>query len=749
MSKIIKFAEAEVAQPTDFDRIGEYGRDGDAALAGAALGYPHHWSAFTVSQDSAVEIRINPGNLFVGDVLYAADVAIPLNLQVHLPLVLGDRRWIALLLRGAAETVSEQRMIEVDAETGDTVSQAVPKVERRHVEIVIQQALASPTPLKPVIAAHECCLAYVELAPTGIVAVEMDNASRIKGLYEVEGRLARIEADVDATIRRTTTLETDVANIAARLGDIPHPDIMRQIKRDLAILRRDAAVPEDAVAYWFEPALLPDEWDTAHAAWLARVHEGLRFGWAAERDAQLALLDPASPAIRLAGTLLMPDWEEVTRIEVEGDGGSVNVSQLVHTVSTAVERQIARTSIEYGKTVTRCDNIAWWLRDKVPGALFTRKGETFEVTRVRGKIPGFRFVTYAKVIKREWLETYWDEVSDEVGVNGSTYAQTWLNAQPMILTSVDLDFVRVGSTGDVHLMICECTESGAPDLTKVIANTSLAPAQITTGWSRFAFRPSLLDSGARYAFVLVTTGNHALATVSGNKFAQGTMFLFTDGAFAMGEATRDFAMRINAARFAATRTAVEMQPLTLENGMTEIRILTAGWAPGGTSLTWEVQPSGATSWTPIAVDEGDADPLPGLPALVRLRAVFAGTTDLMPAIVMDASARGETFRPRSTMAAVAKAHNFGIATSNVQLETVVDAYDVAKHTAANRLMVGADVLTPAATSISVDPDNPDKRRLLSTFTLAAPASSARARVEMSTTDISDLPFVESVAMYAL
>ncbi|MFG1206999.1 hypothetical protein [Xanthobacter flavus] len=749
MTKIVRWSEAEIAEPADYDRVGAFAREGDEALAGAALGYPHHWSGFTISHDSAVELTINRGNLFVGTVEYAADDPIFLNLQIHLPLVTGDRRWIALLLRGASEVVSEQRMIETDAETHDTVSQAVPKVDRRFVEIVVQQGLPSPTPLKPTVAADQCCLAFVELATTGIVGVEMDNASRVKGLYEVEGRLAQIEGDVANTIRRTTTLETDVANIAARLGDIPRPEIMRQIKRDLAILRRNSSVPDDAVAYWFDPCLTADEWDTTHGSWLARVHEGMRFGWAAERDAQLALLDPASTAIRLSGSLLMPAWTEAMRIEVEGDGGSVNISQLAHTVTTAIQRQIARTSIEYGKTVKFTDMLAWWHRDKVVGETFTRRGEEWGVVAVKGDVPGFRILTIGKVIRHEWLETYWDYETENVGLNGSTYAQTWLNSQPLILTSIELDFVRVGSTGDVHLLVCECSESGAPDPAKVIVTATLSPGDISTGWTKFSLRPSLLESGKRYAWMTVTTGNHALATATGNKFAQGTMFLMTDGAFMQGDQRTDFAMRINAARFGATRAVVEMQPLTLGDGMTDIRILTAGWTPGGTSLTWEVQPSGATAWTPVVGDEGETDPLPGLPALVRLRAVFAGTTDLMPAVVLDVSARGETYRPRNQLVGIGKVHDFGLSTSTVQMETVVDDFDAAKHTAVNRLMVGATVVTPASTSTLIDADRPERRTLLSTFNLGAPASAVRPRVEGDTTEITDLPFVESVALYAL
>lgn len=753
MTKVVRFTEAEIAEPADFEAVGLNAREGDEFIAGGAVDYPHHWADFSISQTSAVELRINRGRLFVGALIYAADDLIDLNLQVHLPLVTGDRRFVALLLRGASETVTGQRLVETDAETEETVAQLVPKTERRFVEVVIQQGLPSPTPLKPQVAADQCCLAFVELSPTGIVAVESDNTSRLKSLYEVEGRLTLVEGDVADIRRRTTTLETDVANIAARLGDIPNPIIMRQIKRDVAQLRREAALPDEARAYWYDPGLVRDEWDPQHSAWLARVRAGVRYTFAQERDAQLALLDPASAAIRLSGTLLLPAWQEVTRTAVEADGGSINISQTVHTVTTAIRREIARRVTEYGETVTHCENESEWsmLHDRSVGETFTRNGETFEVVAVTANANWAGHVVYAvrKIIIRTVTDVYWDYVTEEFGVNGSIYGQTWLNAQPMISTSVDLYFTRVGSAGDVHLFLCECDEGGAPRIDRVIVKSTLLVADLATGWVKFDFRPSLLESGKRYAWFTVTTGNHALGTVTGNKFAQGSSFQVTDGAWAQGSPTVDFAFRLNAAHFSGTRTIVEMDPLTLENGMTELRLLHGGWAPGGTELVWEIQPSGATEWQPLTTAAENTSALAGLPALTRLRAVFVGTTDLQPALVMDATARGMTFRPRGDMVAVGAVHDFGLTTSSVQLEAVVDAFDPAKHTFANRLMVGTTVLTPSATSVSVDAVNPKRRTFLSTFALGAPESAVRPRFESTSTEVTDVPFIQNVAMYAL
>lgn len=750
----ILFSEAEAAEPTDFDAIGANARAGQDAIVGGAIDYAHHWADVGVSTATAIALSLSAGSLFAEAVVYTNPTSTAVDLQAHLPLVTGDRRWVALLLRGVEATVTALRMVETDADTGATVQMAVPKTEVRRWEVTIQQGLSSPTPVKPTVAATECCLCFVELATTGIVAVEMHQTDRVIPLSEVEGRVTVLEGDMSSAVKRVASIETDIANIAVRLKSIPNPIVVRQMQRDLAQVRRLIAMPAEARAYWYDNALLKDEWDTGHASWLARIREGVRFPWAAERDMQLALLDASSSAIRATGALVLPAWEEVVRLEVVGDGGSKNISQLTHTVTTAVEKKLSRTITEYGSTTTRCENQDGWgfLGGLSVGEMFTLAGETWVNEAVVNNVGiwGHQIHQISKVTVRTVEETYWDYVTEEVGVNGSVYGETWLCSQPMVLTSIDLFFTRVGSAGDVHLFVCECDTSGRPQIDKVIARNTLSSASLAVGEVNFALPPTLLESGQRYAWFTVTTGNHALETVSGNKYGQGSLFWMTDGAWAQGDNETDFAMRLNAARFAATRTVVEFSPATLENGMTDIRFIHAGWAPGGTALTWEIYPSDADDWRPVTLDAAatDAAWLNGLPALTRIRAVFVGTTDLQPAILLDATARVLTFRPRGDMRAVSVDHDFGVSTTTILLDTVVDQWDDAKHTFAPRLMIGAAVVTPAAVVVTPDLVNPKKRTISATFTVAA-TTSARARVEMTTTEVTDLPFVDNIAMYAL
>lgn len=781
MTKRKLFTFAENAEENDFDDMGLYAREGDDNIVGGAIDYPHHWADFTVSLPSSVEARVNPGRFFSAEKVYDADEPIDINVQSDLPITSGDKRYIALLVRGATVTENAERLVEVDAETEETVLMPLPKTEKRIVEIVVQRGNVSPTPTKPAIATDACCLAYLLLSQTGIVSAELNEPHRVKTLYELSSRVDTIQTDVERTEQRTDSLETDISNVANQLRQVPRPEIIRQLQRDTGNLRRLLFLPDEARSYWYDAGLVLDDWDTAHASWLARVNEGVRFQYAAERDSQLALYDPDNEAISLyGGSLLMPAYTEVTRLAIEGNDGAKNISQIVHTVTTAVRREIARTAVRYGATVAVCENQAEWSQVGAAaraGSTLSVAGETFAVVglvtdpnsgvdldnihtwnpeaTVEGVVAwnadpqsaGHKAYAVQQLQYDSWTEVYWDYVTESFGVNGSTYAQSFLVAKPMVATSIELFFTRVGTaSGDVHLMLMECNATGAPDFKRVISKTMVPQASLQLGWTKFAFRPSLLEAGKRYAWATVTTGNHALAFVSGNKFAQGTLFWSTDGEWAQGSPEEDFAFRLNGAQFTAPRTVVEFDPLTLAGGMTELRLVWEGWEPAGTAIVWEIKPSGADSWQRLV--PMSANPLTGLPALTRLRATFLGTTDLQPAIQMNSKARGMTYRHRTDMVAISKNFAFGFSTTDVQVDVQVDNYSSVHHTCVPKLVVGSTVYTAGVITTTQDPNKLSRTRILATFTIPS-SSGCRVRVDMTTDSNTFVPFIQNIARYAI
>src|SRR5690606_5212035 len=150
--------------------------------------------------------------------------------------------------------------------------------------------------------------------------------------------------------------------------------------------------------------------------------------------------------------------------------------------------------------------------------------------------------------------------------------------------------------------------------------------------------------------------------------------------------------------------------------------------PGGTAMEWEIKPSGAATWSTLEEHPDiDTHPLVGLPALVELRLVMVGTPDLAPMIVLDSTLRGRMGRHRGDMVAVSQEFQFGVSSSTVVTQFTLDAFNPEEHTFTPAIIVDGNTISPDATEIWIDPDDPVRRRFTSFYELAAPATGARMR----------------------
>lgn len=758
MTQRVKFNDAEIVEAVDLTAIGESSMAAADQVIRDAIGYPAHWAAFTVSQQSAQIVRISPGRYWTDAKVFEASAQTDLNLQIHIPVAASDQRWVALILRGSEVEETAQRFLETsnDVETSEPVESTVPKRLKRMVSFTVQQGAASPAPaLRPSIADSDAVIAWVLLASTGISLIEPGEAARVKTLWEVEGRLAAVEIDLASLFERTRSIETDIVNIAARLRDIPRPALMRQIQRNLGQLNREVKIPDEARAHVFDPGLTYDLWDTAHVGWLARIKEGIRFPYQSQSVAQLTLATPDDPAVMIRANRMMPAFDEIVRISNEGRDASLNISQLVHTVVTATQHTVARTRQSWATSQLVCTNSDYWanvLAGVQIGQTFTLDGETFLLEGSNGVVHPSgedKFRHIRRSIVEQWSETYWTYESEDVGLNGSIYAQSFLCAQPLIATSIELDFERVGATGDVTLLLVECAASGAPSFDQVIARVTKPRADLVIGWNRFVIDYTLLSAGKRYAIVTVTTGNHSIWQTGANKFAGGTRFACSDGVFAQGDLTADFAFRVNGARFRQPRAVIAFDPVTLAGGITDIETVMKSWAPGGTALEWEFKPTGQPDWFTIEDDyPGGGHPLSGLPALVELRLVMLGTADLAPMVVVDNKLKCRVGRNRGDMRAVSDPIAFGLSTTQIVTQYLVDAFDPGLHVFTPKIIVGTTTYTATATTVTVDPDVAGRRFIESTFTVPS-ATSARMAPEMTTSNAVTVPFINNAAIIAI
>lgn len=750
----ISFSDAEIADHGDFDAIGLQAEKATDRVWGDAIGYPAHWAAFTVTRKSAQEITVSAGRYAAGEIVYEHEAPKNVNLQLHIPAAASDQRWVAILLRGEEVVETANRPFETsdDPETSVVVQRTAPKTIKRIVTLIVQGGEANPVPVKPVVASTDACIAFVLLTSSGIETIEPGNSDRVKTLYEVEGRVTAIEIDLDALFLRTQTIETQITNIVGRLGDIPRPEIVRQMQRDLGAARLQIDLPDNARAYRFDPGLTYDQWDNTHVDWLARIEEGVRFGFAARTEARLEVQAEDDPAIAFRGRRMVPAFDEVIRIANTSLDSTLLISQLVHTQTVAVLKEVSRTRIIYGPTQRVCENNAHWaaLRGGARVGMTFRVGdEEFQVVEEYGGKAGHLTFGIQQIRHEIYSESYWEYVTEEVGLNGSIYGQTFLVAQPMQVTSLDLSFAKVGDGGDVHVLIAETSPAGTPLFDAVLARGTLTHADMVVGWNNIELPITLLESGKRYAFVTVTTGAHAVHVSGANKYTGGSQFLTTDGAFAQGSTETDICFRLKAARFRSPRTVVPMHALTLQDGMTEIDFLFAGWTPAGCQLAFEIRPAGTPTWTELQDGNPAENPLVGLPASVELRMVMMGTVDLQPMIQLDSKAVSRVSRNRNTLVGVSKEFEFGISTTAIVTQFTMDGFDTERHTFEPAIMVGATKVLPTTTQVTVDPNEPLRRTFVSTYSLGAATTKARLRPKATTENVVSVPFVQDVFIAAL
>jgi len=430
-----------------------------------------------------------------------------------------------------------------------------------------------------------------------------------------------------------------------------------------------------------------------------------------------------------------------------------------------------RTRIRWGTPFYVCANGLWWNApsgvdwqtslatefdgnwthqgDRTPNTnlifdpianIYRRGAETFQLLDVQGD-PTHTILRLVQFWVDEIPEAYyWRSVVTIEGTNGSVISQTFLNSQGGWLVSVDLFFTRKGAAGDVVVSICEVV-NGAPAFERVIARTTIPVASLAIypTATKATFLPTYLGKGKRYAIVLQTSGNHFVALVNNNKFAQGSLFYSTDGAWTMGDLQKDLTFRLNFAKFAATRVAVPLLGVELTGGIAGIDINYDSIKPPGSGITFEVQVAGV--WVPMGYYA--ANPLVALPPLLPFRAVFSGTTDEMPGMGVAANSRILTFRPRSDFRHISTARIMPTPVSTVYLDFRLGAWrGPPYHVFTPRLLTGAGYATVRTPSLIEDSEAPEDPTVLirrCTFNLAAlggaPISGYKVRMEGTTDNV--------------
>ncbi len=727
MEKQVLYRDRQELQAADLNNTQSWADEAQRHLVSDAITPERQFVGLTVTARSATEIEVAPGRLYDGPSgkVYAIESAQVHSVFAMLPLQ--DQKWLAVSAFGQEEDTDIQpRDFLIDLQTREVEPEAVAMKRRRVAVVHIAQGLESPTPERPEPPTGYTLLAHVRLSATGVQEVVLATSRKLPNLFAVDQRLRAAEGWITSAEPRIAHIMSDIAGLASDLSTRASLEHVAQLGIDMAKLKERMEIPDDYVFYGADHYLDARESDTAHPAYSAEAFEGIRPPVVASQTGALALLNPMDPESRVsAAGLLLPAFDEITRLRMETRAGEITINQYQYQTFTIVQRTISRERVRYGETLTYCTNSNFWrsgVYDPVTGIL-RRGNETWQVVpEDRAAALGHAFVRVTRVWIDRWEEPYWDVVTDTHTVQGSVLAQTVLMAQTGWLTSLEVFVTSADPSGGLTVLVTEAA-LGQPDVTKVLARATLAPGAVTAGWLKILLPdPLLVEAGKRYAIVLASGAAHRVGFTNGTEYTQGLLMYAQDGAYFTAAAERDLMLRLNFARFSSPRAVVQMQPLQLAGGIQELDMLYDSAVPAGCSLVWEYQTGGL--WRPVTVNN---PPQFGGAALVPLRAVFIGTSDLMPAI-RPGTAQVTVRRRGTAFTHVSTPRTLATASSNIRVRLLLEDFDPsANHTVSCQLIIGANTINPSNTRDEIVDGRSRWREFR--FSPGTPATSYRIRID--------------------
>ena len=794
MERKVKFNEWQKVTLEDFENLGQFPRDSFDHTT-KDLGPGWGYSGFSCAITTNAIVTVGAGRLYDGDgkVYFNEDAAgTALNLLANFPTV--TFKWVAIVVSGQEiATDTEPRTFIVDTVDRTTEAQSVSTESRRHANIQTVVGIEGPDPTKPSVPSNVITIAWVRLDPSGVVLVEAEEANRVKGLMDHEGRLTSLDAWRVGAGTRLDTLATELASLAGRVYGLPQLEMFLRVITDIVRLKEKADLPDTYSAWGSDYFLDDSESDRTHVDWLARIEEGIRFGHAAERFATVNLLTPGDSKVMVAENFCIPQYKEARRLAnvatekvvpvvmqdvvlagnwwygywyehityttwVKKPPEEISISQYASQSITYKRRARVRYRVRWGNPYYWSSAYLYWYSrnyDPIYWSFYRAYYDPYFAI-YPGYALGYLNYPWRHVYLRNrwfWADRitdyyYWDRVVTTHGVNGSVVAQTFLNGQDGWLVKVHLFFTRKAAAGDVNVLLCECYDNGQPNPNAMMAAGVVHPNDIKI-WpyaTPVNLPPVLMTQGKRYAIIPTTTGNHYLATSERNQLLSGTLFYSTDAIWfqGLGDLTRDLAFELVYAEFTSNRYEVQLESAQLTDGIGAIDINVDSAIPAGTDLTFEAQLNGV--WTPLSDPGPDAttSPLTGLPPTVLLRAVFSGTANLMPGMALGQSTQLYTWRSRSDFKHISTPRNVGGAT----IDTVIVTLRIENwrgppyHTCTVKLLTGSPTYaTVENADATVDDEaTDDPAALVRKVTFNIPATVAyKIRIE-GTTDNVNTPF---------
>lgn len=538
----------------------------------------------------------------------------------------------------------------------------------------------------------------------------MQARDRLPNLRDHEQRLTAQEIWRDQAEPRISSIVSDISALANKTVNLAGRDQLVELANDLARCKAQLNLPPSYSSYDSDFFVDLEKTDDNGVGYSAQVERGLLFPCAMQLGAPLALFNPYDTAIRRheGKDLILPAYDSIERIKTSGYSGDLSISQ--YQVQSQELREYTTTVWEYHAGYNYTTYTAYANPNLYQSSTTTASGTVWSGTwgyPTTVTVPGY----YSS-----HLETHYQLDTVTTSYNGALVAQSFLNANAMWITSVGLQFTQIAAQGDIVVAICECV-SGKPELSQTLTRVSVPVAALKKypTETRVDVPPVVLEAGKRYALVLITQGDHRVATVSGNNYTEGTLFYSIDGDYLSGDLTKKLMFSVYAAQFRQPRIEVTLQPISLSGGISDLGIAAPQIVPAGCELNYEVQIGG--KWYALA--DLSHRLWQQHPDILPLRLVLIGTSDIAPAfqtapLALTASRAAVAFKHFS------KPRKLDSPSDHIQVQVVVAQWDADHHTLDCALISGGTSYAPAMTTARDEPNGQAKRF---TYTFAPPATS--------------------------
>lgn len=726
----------------DFNNIGIFAVNAMDAMGLDILGSDRGWAGMAVSRESSTSVRVTLGRAWKDGKFYANVDADSSVLVLNTVLPTASSVIVAIVATGTETPAAEQQRLFKDAQTGVKESQPWFTEMRRAMTVGFVVGGEAPTPLPPFIEPNYVPIAYVRLTPAGIPeegGITMLTDYRLPTQQGMQARLLSLETFRQAIGTRVETLATDLAAIGSRVNRFNLPAVMQGLSR-LAELEDMLGIDEGAQLQGFDRYMDEDDSDIHNVNYKARVEEGLRAPWAAEKEFAPQLKNADDPKLVTRSGWTLPVHTKELRLDIWGQFQSVNIANYQMADASFTVYPGAKRRRRYGSSYVYASNSAFWQKAAYSvnyiAKTFMVDGETYNITDEWIEDG----VTYYRV------EQYWDDkipywngyqTVTHTAANGYLVGQTFLNAQAGWLVELDLRFGRVDPAKGLNVFICEVV-NGEPSYDRIIATGSVAagavkmsPANDAAGVpTTVVVTPVFLEAGKRYGVIVSSSGDHAIACRNDNALSNGGFFI-GDGNTWENLLAHDMNLRLRFAKFTAPYVMVQLKDDILNGGVSNIDAVTREMVPDGTEM-----------YLMMRIDNefhrfekvSGTHPLASLPQRPELFLVMVGTTDVMPAINMSES-RIRLLRIDDDFAHYSISRNAGAPVTEVTLTFELWGWKPGKHTLAAAILSGANTNVP--NTITDYPQSNGSIRRVMTFALTGSPSAYVIRVVGSTTDIND------------